>query len=36
MDIIVNGCKLDNEQEKIVLDDGKNLLVVAGAGSGKV
>ena len=35
MDIIVNGCKLDNEQEKIVLDDGKNLLVVAGAGSGK-
>ena len=35
MDIIVNGCKLDNEQEKIVLDGAKNLLVVAGAGSGK-
>lgn len=27
--------ELDQEQEKIVLDDAKNILVVAGAGSGK-
>lgn len=33
--MIVNGYELDNEQEKIVLDKSKNLLVVAGAGSGK-
>lgn len=35
MDIIVNNYKLDIEQEKIVLDESKSLLVVAGAGSGK-
>ncbi len=29
------GYYLDNEQESIVLDNSKNLLVVAGAGSGK-
>ena len=29
------GYYLDNEQESIVLDESKHLLVVAGAGSGK-
>ena len=29
------GYYLDNEQEAIVLDESKHLLVVAGAGSGK-
>ena len=29
------GYYLDSEQEKIVLDNSKNILVVAGAGSGK-
>ena len=29
------GYKLDKQQEKIVLDDSKYLLVTAGAGSGK-
>ena len=31
----VGKYELDQEQEKIVLDDAKNILVVAGAGSGK-
>ena len=31
----VNGIKLDNYQKDIILDDSQNLLVVAGAGSGK-
>ncbi len=31
----INGYYLDSEQQKIVLDDSKYLLVVAGAGSGK-
>jgi DNA helicase-4 len=31
----VNGIKLDNYQKKIIEDDSRNLLVVAGAGSGK-
>ena len=31
----INGYYLDSEQEKIVLDESKCLLVVAGAGSGK-
>ena len=31
----VNGYALDLEQRKIILDNSKNLLVVAGAGSGK-
>ena len=31
----INGYKLDNEQENIVHDESNNLLVVAGAGSGK-
>lgn len=31
----INGYNLDNEQTKIVLDESKYLLVVAGAGSGK-
>ena len=31
----VNGYKLDNYQKDIILDDSQNLLVVAGAGSGK-
>ncbi len=31
----INGYKLDEEQEKIVYDESPNLLVVAGAGSGK-
>ena len=31
----VNGIKLDEYQKKIILDDSQNLLVVAGAGSGK-
>jgi DNA helicase-4 len=33
--IFVNGYKLDNEQEEIVLSDKKYMLVIAGAGSGK-
>lgn len=35
MQLQVGGYKLDNEQTKIVLDNSKYLLVVAGAGSGK-
>ncbi|MBQ8892049.1 MAG: UvrD-helicase domain-containing protein [Bacilli bacterium] len=31
----INGHSLDIEQRKIILDDSSNLLVVAGAGSGK-
>ena len=31
----INGYKLDLEQRKVILDNSKNLLVVAGAGSGK-
>ena len=31
----ISGYKLDEEQLKIVYDDSKNMLVVAGAGSGK-
>lgn len=31
----INGCSLDDSQRKIVLDNSKNLLVIAGAGSGK-
>ena len=31
----INGYKLDLEQRKVVLDNSRNLLVVAGAGSGK-
>jgi DNA helicase-4 len=31
----INGKSLDNEQRKVVLTDEDNLLVVAGAGSGK-
>ena len=31
----VNGCSLDNSQRKVVLDESDNLLVIAGAGSGK-
>lgn len=31
----INGYELDSNQEKIILDDSKYLLVVAGAGSGK-
>lgn len=31
----INGCRLDNSQRKVVLDDSDNLLVIAGAGSGK-
>ena len=31
----VNGCSLDNSQRKVILDNSKNLLVIAGAGSGK-
>ena len=31
----LNGYRLDIYQKKIVLDDSKNILVVAGAGSGK-
>ena len=35
MQFKINGYYLDNEQENIVLDNSKYLLVVAGAGSGK-
>ena len=35
MNIKVGNFYLDNEQQAIVLDNSKNLLVVAGAGSGK-
>ena len=31
----VNGYKLDEEQKQVVLSDYKNILVIAGAGSGK-
>lgn len=31
----INGCSLDNSQRKVVLDESDNLLVIAGAGSGK-
>ena len=31
----IGGIRLDNEQEQIVYDESDNLLVVAGAGSGK-
>ena len=31
----VNGYKLDDYQKDIIIDDSQNLLVVAGAGSGK-
>lgn len=31
----INGCSLDNSQRKVVLDNSRNLLVIAGAGSGK-
>lgn len=31
----INGCSLDNSQRRVILDDSKNLLVIAGAGSGK-
>ena len=31
----INGIKLDEYQKKIILDDSRNLLVIAGAGSGK-
>ncbi len=31
----INGHSLDKYQRKVILDDSKNLLVVAGAGSGK-
>lgn len=31
----INGCSLDNSQRKVILDDSQNLLVIAGAGSGK-
>lgn len=33
--MVISGYELDNEQLKIVHDESKNLLVVAGAGSGK-
>ncbi len=31
----VNGYELDNEQKQVVLSNNKNILVIAGAGSGK-
>ena len=31
----VNGYELDNEQKQVVLSNSKNILVIAGAGSGK-
>ena len=31
----INGCSLDESQRKIIVDDSNNLLVIAGAGSGK-
>ena len=31
----VNGYKLDEEQKQVVLSNNKNILVIAGAGSGK-
>ena len=33
-DIDVN-IKLDSEQKKVILDNSKNMIVIAGAGSGK-
>ena len=31
----VNGYELDKEQKQVVLSNSKNILVIAGAGSGK-
>ena len=31
----INGYELDEEQKQVVLSDNKNILVIAGAGSGK-
>ena len=31
----VNGYELDKEQKQVVLSNNKNILVIAGAGSGK-
>ena len=31
----INGIKLDEYQKRIIMDDSQNLLVIAGAGSGK-
>ena len=31
----VNGYELDEEQKQVVLSNNKNILVIAGAGSGK-
>ena len=33
--MLINGYKLDEEQEAIVRDESQHLLVVAGAGAGK-